>query len=250
MRLTGHKVLITGAGTGMGLEAARQLTERGNRVVMVARDAERLRREADRLDGAVAFPCDISDAEQVDALVATIEDEHPDLDVVLLNAAVTHTYRLFGDEDMLAHAEAEMRTNYLSAVRLIGALVPVLRRQEAPALVVTTSGVAFAPDISNPTYSATKAALHSLVQAVRLQLERDGSRIEVSEFMAPLVDSPFSAGVVSDQKMPAATAVAELLAGLERGELELHVGITADVFQALRVSSDTAVRAVNAATGG
>ncbi|AZM61978.1 hypothetical protein DMA10_11300 [Streptomyces sp. WAC 01420] len=117
-------------------------------------------------------------------------------------------------------------------------------------LRATAAGVAFAPDITNPTYSATKAALHSLVQSVRLQLERDGSPIKVFEFMAPLVDSPFSAGVVSDRKMPATDAIAALFDGVEREELELHVGMTADVHQALRRSSDAAARAVNAATGG
>ena len=85
---------------------------------------------------------------------------------------------------------------------------------------------------------------------VGLQLERDGSNIEVYEFMAPLVDSPFSAGVTSDMKMPTATAGAELFKGLERDEFELHVGITKNAYQALRESSDAAVRAVNAATGG
>ena len=250
MNLTGHTVLITGAGTGMGLEAAKQLSRRGNRVIMVARDAERLRREAGDLDGAVAHACDIADADQVADLLAIVEQQHPELDVVLLNAGVTHTYRLFGEEDALAHAEVEMRVNYLSAIRLIDALVPMLAKQADPALIVTTSGVAFGPDITNPTYSATKAALHSLTQSVRLQLERDGSNIKVFEFMAPLVESPFSAGVASDQKMPASTAIAELLEGLERDELELHVGTTRDTFQALRESSDAAVRAVNAATGG
>ena len=250
MNLTGHTVLITGAGTGMGLEAAKQFAARGNRVVMVARNEERLRREADGLDGAVAYACDISDTDQVAGLLAFVAQEHPDLDMVLLNAAVTHTYKLFDGEDALSHAEDEMRTNYLSAVRLIDELVPILDRQADPALIVTTSGVAFAPDITNPTYSATKAALHSLTQSVRLQLERDGSNIKVFEFMAPLVDSPFSAGVISGMKMPVPTAVAELFDGVERDELELHVGITKDAYEALRESSDAAVRAVNAATGG
>ena len=100
------------------------------------------------------------------------------------------------------------------------------------------------------TYSATKAALHSLVQAVRLQLERDGSQVAVFEFIAPLVDSPFSAKVVSDQKMSAQDGVAALFAGLERDALELRVGISQHVYEALRTSSDAAVRAVNSATGG
>ena len=115
---------------------------------------------------------------------------------------------------------------------------------------MTTSGVAFGPDITNPTYSATKAALHSLTQSVRLQLERDGSHVQVFEFMAPPVDSPFAAAVESDIKITPAEAVAELLVGLERDELELHVGITASTFRLLSESSDAALRAVNAATGG
>lgn len=250
MRLSGHTVLITGAGTGMGLEAAKQFSRRGNRVIMVARNEERLRREAGQLDGAVGYACDIADATQVAGLLAFVERQHPELDMVLLNAGVTHTYRLFGDEDTLAHAEVEMRTNYLSAIRLINALVPSLTRGTAPALIVTTSGVAFAPDITNPTYSATKAALHSLTQSVRLQLERDGSNIKVFEFMAPAVDSPFSAAVNSDVKITPAAAVAELFDGLEHDELELHVGLTKRTFQLLSESSDAALRAVNTATGG
>jgi uncharacterized oxidoreductase len=209
-----------------------------------------LRAVAKGLTGAVAVPCDITDADDVERLLSFVAAEHPSLDTVLLNAGVTHTYKLFGTEDAYAHAETEMRTNYLSAIRLINGVVPVLERQTEPALIVTTSGVAFAPDITNPTYSASKAALHSLTQSVRLQLERNGSPINVFEFMAPLVDTPFSAGVHSDQKMPADQAVADLFAGLERDELELHVGMTEAVYQALRQSSDAAVRAVNAATGG
>ena len=250
MNLSGHTVLITGAGTGMGLEAAQQLSRRGNRVIMVARDEDRLRREADRLDGAVAHACDITNADQVTGLLDFIDQQHPALDMVLLNAGVTHTYRLFSGEDTLAHAELEMRTNYLSAVRLIEALVPRLDRQPDPSLIVTTSGVAFGPDIGNPTYSATKAALHSLTQSVRLQLERNGSTIRVFEFMAPPVNSPFAAAVQSDLKITPAAAITELLDGMERDELELHVGITASTFKLLAESSDAAVRAVNAATGG
>ena len=135
----------------MGLEAAKQFTRRGNSVIMVAGDEERLRREACHLDGAVAYACDIADPDQVATLLGFLDEEHPDLDVVLLNAGITHTYRLFGDEDALAHAEMEMRVNYLSSIRLIEALVPRLARTADPALIVTTSGVAFRPDITTPT---------------------------------------------------------------------------------------------------
>ncbi|UMG91638.1 hypothetical protein [Nocardioides sp. TF02-7] len=70
------------------------------------------------------------------------------------------------------------------------------------------------------------------------------------EFMAPLVDSPFSGGVVSDDKVSVADAVDGLFLGLEHDDLEMQVGITRDVYEALRASTDAAVRAVNASTGG
>jgi len=85
---------------------------------------------------------------------------------------------------------------------------------------------------------------------VRLQLQRDGCKLKVFEFLAPLVDTPFSAGVTSDQKMPAQTAVDELMAGLERDELELLVGGSRQAYEALRESPDAAVQAINAAIGG
>src|SRR5580692_12780308 len=89
MRLTGKTVLVTGAGTGMGLEAARQLTALGNRVIMVARNKARLETEAARLQDASPFACDISEESQVAGLVDYVRQYHPELDILLLNAGVT-----------------------------------------------------------------------------------------------------------------------------------------------------------------
>lgn len=110
MKTSGKTVLITGAGTGIGLEAARQLAARGSRVLMVARDAARLEQEASKLHGAQAFACDISDQDRVGDLLLWVRSEHPDLNVVLLNAAITHNYQLFSDRDAAALAVQEMTT--------------------------------------------------------------------------------------------------------------------------------------------
>ena len=150
----------------MGLEAARQLTALvSNQVIMVARNKARLETEAASLQGASPFACDISDESQVAGLVDYVQQEHPELGMLLLNAGVTHTYGLFGAEDAYQHAANEVATNYFSAVRLTHAFEPLLRGKTEPAFVITTSGVALVPDISNPTYSATKAA-SALLRAV------------------------------------------------------------------------------------
>lgn len=248
MKLSGNTVLVTGAGTGMGLEAARRFSALGNRVVMVARNRERLEAAAAGLAGADPYACDIADPEQVAGLLSHLDQQHPQLNAVLLNAAVTHTYELFGPEDMVAHADEEMRVNYLSAVRLAQALEPRLARRPAAALILTTSGAALAPDISNPTYSATKAALHSLAQSMRLVLQRRGSSIQVFELMAPLVDSPFAKDVHSDQKVSPSFVIDALLTGLEQDRLEIRPGLTEDLYQLLRRSPEDALATVNAAT--
>ena len=64
MRMTGKTVLVTGAGTGMGLEAAKQLTALGNQVIMTARNRARLETEAASLQDASPFACDISEDSQ------------------------------------------------------------------------------------------------------------------------------------------------------------------------------------------
>ena len=224
MKTIGNTIMITGAGTGIGLETARLFAARGNTVIMVARNEERLRREAASLPNAHAFACDIADPDRVTALVDHVRRHHPDINMILLNAGVTNTYTLFGDEDAVAHATEEMTTNYISAVRLTQLFEPLLRDRPEPAMILTTSGVALVPDTTNPTYSATKAALHSLVLTMRWVLAKSASPIKVFEVMAPLVDSPFAQHVHSDAKVAPAEVAAAILDGVERDELEMHVG--------------------------
>lgn len=250
MRTTGNTILITGAGTGMGLEAARRFSKLGNTVLMVARNRERLEAEAANLEHADTFACDITDKQQVEQLLAHIDEHHPQLNVAFLNAGVTNGYQLFGGEDAVAHAQEEMTTNFISAVRLTHALEPRLARTPEAAMIITTSGAAFVPDVGNPTYSATKAALHSYVQSMRLVLQRKNSSVRVFDLMAPLVDSPFADHVHSDKKVAPSEVITALIKGLEDNELELRVGLTEDLYQLLRKSPEEALKIGNALTGG
>ena len=248
MRLTGKTVLVTGAGTGMGLEAAKQLTALGNRVIMVARNKARLESEAASLHNATPFACDISEESQVAGLFDHVQQHHPELDMLLLNAGVTHTYGLFGAQDAYWHAAIEVATNYLSTVRLTHVFEPLLSGKTEPAFVITTSGAALVPDISNPTYSATKAALHSYVQSMRLTLQRRQSPIKVFEILAPLVDSPFAAAVNAPGKLPPAQVVAEVIEALGNDVLEIRPGPAEHLYQLFLQSPEQALQAINAMT--
>src|SRR3712207_7018734 len=79
MDITGNTILITGAGTGIGLEAAKPFDQHGNRLIMVARNEDRLEREAARLKDAHPFACDISDADQVDRKSTRLNSSHANI---------------------------------------------------------------------------------------------------------------------------------------------------------------------------
>lgn len=245
MKTTGNTILITGAGTGMGLEAATQFSRLGNKVIMVARNEARLRAEAAKLDGAVPYPADISDRPSVGSLVRFVAEHHPELNMLFLNAAVTHFAPLFQDRDERLAVE-EMNTNYLATLRLTQAFEPLLAQKPEAAMVVTGSGVAFGPDISVPTYSASKAAVHSLVQSLRLTLQRQRSPIKVFEMMAPLVDTPLAGPAPDEAKVPASVVIQALLQGLRDDELEMRVGFTDDIYQEMLRTPDGALQLVNA----
>jgi uncharacterized oxidoreductase len=249
MNTSGNTILITGAGTGMGLAAVKAFSERGNTVVMVARNEARLREEAAKLKNVDPFACDISDANQVERLLDHVGKAHPDLNWLFLNAGVTNTYELFSEESMIDHARDEMTVNYLSTVHLTERFVPVIAAKPNPAMIITTSGVIYAPDVTNPTYSATKAALHSFIQSARHVLAKKGSPIKWFELVAPLVDSQFAAGVRSDLKASPESVIEDLIRGIEANEIEIRPGLSNEIYQAWREDPEKAFATTCAAVG-
>src|SRR5690554_1627991 len=149
MKTTGNTILITGGGTGMGLEAAKQFDAMGNAVIMVARNEERLKREADKLKNASIIGCDLSIEGELDRLVETIKQNHPKLNMAFLNAGMATNYKLLSRNDSYNISIQEMVTNYNAVVKLSQDLSPIITDKENAAMIITTSGVAFVPDIQH-----------------------------------------------------------------------------------------------------
>jgi uncharacterized oxidoreductase len=174
MKLTGNSVLVTGGGSGIGLTLAEALIERGNDVIIAARSLDKLQAARDR--GLQTINADVSNAESVRSLASTVVEEYPSTNVVVHNAAICKR------EDLVAGGNAEVReetvsTNVLGPMRLTEALLPHLLKQPAAAVLIVTSGLAFVPAALYPTYSATKAALHSYSQSLRFQLRNTSVRV-------------------------------------------------------------------------
>ncbi len=243
MKTTGNTVLITGGSAGIGFEIARLFTEKGNRVIITGRDETRLRGAAAQLPGATALVSDVGSEADVNALVGRLQADFGDLNVVVNNAGRAFVYDLTDPAaGAFNKAAEEMHTNYLSVIRLNEKLLPLLKQQPAAALVHVSSIVAFVPG-PLVTYAASKAALHSYTQALRVVLE-DTSAVKVFELMPPLVDTGFSREIGGASGLPPRAVAEALLAGLEKDQYEIRVGATEQVYQLYRTSPEDALRAM------
>lgn len=249
MNLQNNTILITGAGTGMGLAAAKWFAQNGNKVIMVARNEERLKAEALKIKNSSYISCDLSDLNQMNLLLKTVKNEFPALNMVFLNAGIATNYELLKTQNAFETSISEMMINYHSAVFLTHHLKSILKTKKEAAFIITTSGVAFAPDLLHPTYSATKAALHSYTKALRLVLQNQESPIKVYELMAPLVDSPFSKAVDSDLKVSPESVIQNLIEGIQKQEFEIRPGLTEEIYQTYLRSPQEALLLVNTTTG-
>jgi len=115
---------------------------------MEDRSADRLKNEAAKLENAVAIIVDLTNEDDISKLIQTIKLNHSDLNIAILNAGARNDYAPYCDEYDLAYAKSEINTNYLANLRLTHALEPLLSTRAEAAFVVTTSGLAFVPNLN------------------------------------------------------------------------------------------------------
>ncbi len=239
-----NTVLITGGSAGIGFEIAKLLSEKGNHVIITGRDKERLKKAAAQLKVVTPINCDVSKEKDVYLLVKRLRDEFPALNMVINNAGVALVYNLVDEEaNAFSKAKDEMLTNYFSVIRLNELLLPQLKKQKEAAIVNTSSVVAFVPGISLPTYAASKAALHSYTQSLRLSLE--DTNIKVFELMPPLVNTELSKDIGGANGIHPSQVAQELFDAFEKDKYEIHVGNTANMYELFRSSPSEAFKRMN-----
>jgi 3-oxoacyl-[acyl-carrier protein] reductase len=142
LELAGRTAIVCGASAGIGLGIAEALTAEGANVVMFARGAEALEREADRL-GALAVPGDVRSAEDAERLVSTTVGAHGGIDILVNNSGGPPRTAAVGltEEQVMEAAELLL----LSVVRLTGLSLPYLERSPAGRIVNVTSQTAKEP---------------------------------------------------------------------------------------------------------
>jgi short-subunit dehydrogenase len=227
---SGRAALVTGASSGIGAALARALAARGVRVGLVARRRDRLEALAGELGGparALALPADVTQPGTGETAVAAMTEAWGRLDL-LVNAAGQARHVLFKDQNV-ADVEALMRVNFLAVVRLVKAVLPVMRAAGAGWIVNISSLAGRFGQPDEAAYAASKFAVTGLSESLVYELAPLGIHV-LAVFPALVRTEMFTPEVMA--RMPARLErefiepdvfAAAVLRALERGAHELTV---------------------------
>lgn len=190
MKTSGNTILLTGGGSGIGRALAHRWHDAGNQVIVAGRRTDSLQETASGRENIRVERLDVDDVAGIEANIAAILQRHSDINVLVNNAGIMRFEQLDTARD-LADAEATVAINLLGPIRLTNALIDHLARRPDAAIVNVTSGLAFVPLVTTPTYSATKAALHSYTLSLREALK---GKVEVIELAPPGVQTDLTPG--------------------------------------------------------
>ena len=197
-------VVITGGSSGIGEAAALRIAEAGGKVLIVARDAEKLaevaRKIAERGGFAKTYSCDITDLAANDRLAHEILKEFGHVDVLVNNAGRSIRRSLALSYDRFHDFERTMQLNYFACVRLTMNLLPSMAaRRSGHVINVSSIGVLTnAPRFS--AYVASKAALESFARCAASEYHDENVHFTIINM--PLVRTPMIAPTKLYEQMP------------------------------------------------
>jgi NAD(P)-dependent dehydrogenase (short-subunit alcohol dehydrogenase family) len=176
--LEGQVALVTGGGRGIGRSIARELADAGMRVAVAARSSGEVEETAREI-GGLAVTADVSDPEQVEAMVARVERELGPIDLLVNNAGVGPAPSLPWEEDP-ADWWRVFEINVLGAYLCARAVLRGMVERGHGRIVNTGSGASYLPMGGGPSsYGASKAALGRFGELLAAQVADRGIAVFV-----------------------------------------------------------------------
>lgn len=209
MQIEDVTALVTGANRGLGAAFAEALVERGARTVYAgARNPSSVTNPR-----VVPVQLDITDPEHVSEAARRCADT-----TLLINNAAHATFSPLIAATTLEPARTEMETNYFGTLAMCRAFAPILAGNGGGALVNVLSIVSFCNVPAMGSFCATKAALWSLTNGVRIELRERGTLVVAVH--SGFIDTRLAEGF-DQPKHPPAQVAARVLAAIEAGDQEV-----------------------------
>ncbi|OCP24206.1 MULTISPECIES: SDR family NAD(P)-dependent oxidoreductase [unclassified Ensifer] len=213
---------VTGASSGMGRALALRLVRGGYSVVVTSRNHDKLvalQHEAAADGRIIVLDGDVTDPQDMDRVLASIEYEHGDLSLAVFTAGVTIPVR--GDD---LHREAFERSFAVNVNGVVNCLLPAVAHMKARghghiAIVSGAAGYGGLP--GNAAYGATKAALINLAESLKSDLERIGIRLQlINPGLVDTIGSP-RPGLPRSGAISADEAAEHIIRGLKSKHFEI-----------------------------
>lgn len=212
MKTSGNTIFIPGATSGIGRGLAQRFAAADNKVIIAGRRQHLIDQIVAEHDAIEGFVLDVTDPASIDRAADTIQTRYPDTNVLAAVAGIQLPEDLLSS-DFLPNAEATIETNLLGLIRLIAAFTEFLQAKDDAAIITVSSGLAFVPLPLTPTYNATKAAIHSFTESLRVQLI--DTNVQVIEFVPPAVRTTLMSQENREFAMPLEDFLDEVMGLLE-----------------------------------
>lgn len=188
MNINSNTILITGGTSGIGLELASKLISLGNTVIVTGRDQKKLDEVKNRFPSINIFKCDVSKQEEIENFYKEVTKKFPSINFLINNAGISQILDFKNNEVDLNKINNEIAINLTGSIQMASLFSKHLQRKKTSAILNVSSALAFVPAAMTPVYSATKAAMHSFSQSLRIQLKE--TNVKVFELAPPVIKTP------------------------------------------------------------
>ena len=178
--LNGKVVLITGASSGFGKDAAHAFAREGCKVVLAARRLNHLQKLVDEIQDqggeALAVPVDVANRSEIEIMVRTTLDIYGKIDILFNNAGFGRS-DWFENLDMVRDIETQIAVNLTGLIHVTRAVLPHMQKNGSGHIInmSSVSGWIAAPSFS--VYSATKFGVRGFTDALRREVRYQGIRV-------------------------------------------------------------------------
>jgi len=229
MQLQNNTILITGGTSGFGYEFASRLLALGNTVIITGRNAVKLQATKQLLPAVHTIESDVSKAEDIAHLYDVVTRQFPRLNIIINNAGEMRKMSLQQPRE-LTDITREIEINLMGPIRMVQQFLPHLIKQQNPAIINVTSGIALSPLPVSPIYSSSKSGLRAYTQALRMQLRK--TNIKVIELIAPGAATPLNDIFIQEDcfnaklLMDPVKLVDVAIKGIQKGKDEIFPGLS------------------------